>query len=598
MKKGTILKHVKLNQETTINLDKIYPIQPIDHTLYDVTYYIDDEIQEINFGSYYVNKIVVSSTKEKEVTILLGGGYLTEFSKEWTDRFITEDIWQGGDGIFTFNLDNGNDQFDQEEKPSTLMVFGDSFIGRFDPSTQQRLDPHSMPNNTIAYFNKNQLEFKVNRGESGEIKAFYEVSDDFNYKGPLPNNLESYHLVEELEGFLSAYNPTSIELVFDLHKPRYISHLSVYNYFSTQSVELAKRGMKDLVLYGSNDLETFEVIKEVSLQMATSLDFFEQIRISKEYRYFKFVCDTVNGVGNHNDSSYQEGLFGLNKVKFFDNDRQYIDVSVTSNTFLIKEHLHAWIWLQDGVVIGNHLYFLPLTVTSDHTQPEGLQFKVLGVSLFKTPIKDGLLDTTKSTQKLSPLYATTKESSYFFGAGIMANTLQAGAMNPDGYVYVYGYKTTYGLREMLVARVKAENFEYFDEWTYFDGSSWSRNILDSKPLLQNISCEMSVSPILEGRFKGKYIAVFTYNVDTKHVAFSIGETPFGPFTKAQKVYETKEKEIFKETTYTYNAKAHPHLSNSKRILVSYNTNTYNFEHNMSNRLIYGPRFIYLNEIEE
>jgi len=40
-------------------------------------------------------------------------------------------------------------------------------------------------------------------------------------------------------------------------------------------------------------------------------------------------------------------------------------------------------------------------------------------------------------------------------------------------------------------------------------------------------------------------------------------------------------------------KAHPHLSKSEEILVSYNTNTYSYAHNMSDYRIYRPRFIRL-----
>jgi hypothetical protein len=104
---------------------------------------------------------------------------------------------------------------------------------------------------------------------------------------------------------------------------------------------------------------------------------------------------------------------------------------------------------------------------------------------------------------------------------------------------------------------------------------------------------MSVSQLLDGQFKDKYIAVFTYDTNTPYVAFAIGETPYGPFTDPQKIYHTPEQALYKSTTYTYNAKAHPHLSQSTNILVTYNTNTYNFEHNMSNNLIYRPRFIRL-----
>jgi hypothetical protein len=597
MKIGQLIKQAKLNDNNTVYLDKIYPVMPLDETIYTCSYYIDDEEQSVFQESYYCNKIVFTDSKNNKVDILLGKGYLTEFSEEWTNKFITDEPWQGGDGIFSFNITDGKDSFSQKEDVKSLLVFGDTFVGQFDKETEERFEPHLMPNNSLAYLKNNQLEFKLNKGDMGNIKAFYEIPTRYDYKGPIARNLICYDTQNELEGYLSSYNPDSIELVFDLYTERKVTEIEFHNYYNKQSPVLAKRGFKDIIVYGSNDSKSWSKITSTSLQMATSYDFKERVMILKSYRYFKITVNPKNGLGNHNDQSYQEGLFGMNKIIFLNEKQQYKDIEISTNTVMQRERENAWIWLQDGVVVKDNLYFLPLVITGDQTQPEGLQFKVLGISLFKTPIVNEEVKTNQSTAKWAPVFAYDKDSSYYYGAALMANTKQADALNADGYIYIYGYKTTIGLREMIVARVKENNFELFDEWEYFDGEGYSHNILDSKPLLGHVSCEMSVTPLTEGFNKGKYLAVFTYDVNTQYVSIAIGESPVGPFTNPQKVYITKEQEIFKSTTYTYNAKAHPHLSSSKRILVSYNTNTYNFDHNMSNRLIYGPRFIYLNETE-
>ncbi|MBI9009926.1 MAG: DUF4185 domain-containing protein [Tenericutes bacterium] len=598
MKQGDLIRRVVFKEAITIELDKIYPIQPIDELKYSVQYFIGDEEQKLYMGSYYANRLIVKSATEIDLDIHLGIGYLSELASEWRELFVTDGIWQGGDGLFSFNIENGNDQFDQVSINKTLMVFGDTFVGRYDPLTQKRLQPHLMPNNSIAYLDEGKLEFRINKGLAGNVLAFYNMTEELDYKGPIARNLITYNQETRSVGYLSAYHPNSIDLVFDLNKERTITDIEFYNYYSQESDELAKRGFKDIKIFGSNDSNNWTLIKKASLEMASFIGFKQIVKIEKNYRYFKVECNATNGIGNHNDKSYHEGLFGLQSVKFFSDKRQFKDIDIKANTILHRERENAWIWLQDGVVINDNLYFLPLTVTEDQTQPEGLQFKVLGVSLFKTPIENGEINTDKTYQKMSPLYVVDNGSTYFYGAGIMPNTKQAGALKPDGYVYIYGYKTTLGLRELIVARVLAEDFENFDEWMYFDGSDYQYDILKSHPILGHISCEMSVSQILEGRNKGKYIACFTYDVNTKYLSIAIGDTPCGPFTEPQKIYRTLEHDIYKSTTYTYNAKAHPHLSNSKKILVSYNTNTYDFDHNMSHRLIYGPRFIYLNEIEE
>lgn len=597
MKQGDLLKKVLLNKETLIELDQVYPIQPLDPDVYKVQYLIDDQEQTLFEGVYYVNRLIVSSKEETQVSVFLAHGYFAEKADQWTEKFICDGIWQGGDGIFSFNVEDGQDCFDQLKVKKTLFVFGDSFIGRFDKKTQKRLQPHLMPNNTLAYLDNGHIDFKIDRGPLGNVKAFYELPKRYDIKGAIARNLVTYYPQKDLEGFLSAYKPKeTIELVFDLYDKREITRVEIENYYSFESDELAKRGMKFISLYGANDLSEWVKIKDIELRKSKEMNDYQVFNTPSFYRYYKISCKAVNGLGNHNDETFDEGLFGLNKIKFYGDHQYYKDIEVTSNSVVGTESEHGWLWLQDGVVIGDYLYNLPLIVGPDSTQPEGLQFKVMGVNMFKTPIYNQSIEPKSSISKFAPVFAYDKGSSYFYGAGIMENTISAGQLNPDGYIYIYGYKTTYGLREMIVARVKEERFEYFDDWEYFGGNGFSKDILDSFPILEHISCEMSVSEIKTGKNKGRFIAVFSYDVDSPYVAFALGDSPVGPFTKAQKIYHTPEQAIFKSTTYTYNAKAHPHLSMSRKILVSYNTNTYNFDHNMSNRLIYKPRFIYLNEI--
>jgi hypothetical protein len=45
--------------------------------------------------------------------------------------------------------------------------------------------------------------------------------------------------------------------------------------------------------------------------------------------------------------------------------------------------------------------------------------------------------------------------------------------------------------------------------------------------------------------------------------------------------------------FIYNAKAHPHLSTSEKLLISYNVNTFDFWDHFTNADIYRPRFITL-----
>lgn len=575
-----------------IVLERIFPLE-LDTKGAKVTYFIGSEEQKT--GVIYANRLEVETDHEIELTVVCGKGYVAEPDEELTNKFLKYEKWSGGDGIYSFNMTSGKDGFDQEQNMKTLFVFGDTFVGTSDKKTNRRYQPHLMPNNSLGIMEHGKIDFHVNWRPDGSVSSFYKMDPKFDDSGTVVANLVYYDRKEKNIGWLSGYQPKEIMLTFDLSKTRSLTHIYFYNYFSEEGELLSKRGIKHVSIYGSKDGITYEKIKDAVLERATQMGHKQSVNVEGSFRFIRFDIPRQNGLGNYNDDTFSEGLFGLNLVKFFDGSHQYRDIYATSTSTLLRDPEHSWIWLQDGVIIKDHLYFLPMTINSDLNQPEGLQFCVKGVALYKTPIKNQMIDHEHATQKMAPLLVDSKDSQWLMGGAIMANTKSAGAKNPDGYIYIYGYKTTWGLRELVVARVLEENFEYFDDWRYYNGSGWVTNIFEAKPILEHISCEMSVSQLLEGHNKGKYIAIYTYDTNTPDIAFSIGDSPVGPFTPPQKIYHTPEQEEFKSTTYTYNAKAHPHLSKSTDILVSYNTNTYNFEHNMSNNLIYRARFIRMKD---
>jgi hypothetical protein len=595
MRQGQSIKKVTLIKGINhIELDRIYPISPIkDPHIIEIEYLIDSEVMMHN--STYANKLNITTDADMTLDILCGAGYVAEKDDVWTNQFVKWNEWSGGDGIYSFNLTDGNDAFDQLKNKKTLFVFGDTFVGTSDPVTDKRYQPHLMPNNSLGIHQNGKTEFKVNWQPDGSVSGFYKMDPAFDYAGTVPENIIYYDRKEKNMGYLSGLNPKVLELNIDLYTSRHISRIDFYNYYSEESSHLAKRGFKSIEISSSDDGKIYKKIKNHTLRMAKHLGDLESVELFSNARYIKIHVEPGHGIGNHNDESFTEGMYGLNLIKLYSHDQQLRDLKISSTSVLLKDPEHSWIWLQDGAIINSNLYFLPMVINSDLNQPEGLQFCVKGVAIFKTPIKDEMIDYKNSVQKAAPLLVEDGTSQWLFGGGIMANTKTAGAKNPDGYVYIYGYKTTLGMRELVVARVLEEKFELFDDWRFFNGETWVTNIFESKPLLEHISCEFSVSQVLEGLNKNKYICVFTYDTNTPYVSFSIGDSPVGPFTRPQKLYHTPEQEKFKSTTYTYNAKAHPHLSESTSILVTYNTNTYNFQHNMDNHLIYRPRFLRFND---
>jgi len=44
-----------------------------------------------------------------------------------------------------------------------------------------------------------------------------------------------------------------------------------------------------------------------------------------------------------------------------------------------------------------------------------------------------------------------------------------------------------GVRNLVVSRTLPENIDKFGEYTFFDGENWSKNILDSAPIADDLS---------------------------------------------------------------------------------------------------------------
>ncbi len=156
-----------------------------------------------------------------------------------------------------------------------------------------------------------------------------------------------------------------------------------------------------------------------------------------------------------------------------------------------------------------------------------------------------------------------------FGIAVLANTAGAGAPNPDGYIYVYGVRGPE--KELVVARVKDNEFENFSQWRFWNGSAWQENVHDVAALTSRVSNEMSVSFMEDGRV----IAAYQLDTNSPDIMIQAGKTPYGPFQPAKKVWSTPQ--VYEDLDfYTYNAKAHPHLSKPGELLISYNVNSFDF----------------------
>ena len=252
----------------------------------------------------------------------------------------------------------------------------------------------------------------------------------------------------------------------------------------------------------------------------------------------------------------------------------------------------ARLWLLDCFVTGGSAYVFGFEPTND--------WKPQQTELFKIPIKDGTADYSKSSSmgQIPQLFYRDSQYIYDFGMGVMCNTESARAPLPDGYIYIYGYRDAlkeFSRKDLIVSRIRESDFPNFDKLEYYTENGWGKDIKDCTVLVSAVSCEVSVSPIEKGPYRGKYIAVYTKWTEGSEICYSVGDSPVGPFDTPVTFYNTPEHGTTGDdgvsTRYTYNAKAHPHLSEGTKLLVSYNVNIRNGEQYTTD---YHPRFLWLD----
>ncbi|MBC7566895.1 MAG: DUF4185 domain-containing protein [Pedobacter sp.] len=243
-------------------------------------------------------------------------------------------------------------------------------------------------------------------------------------------------------------------------------------------------------------------------------------------------------------------------------------------------------WLGDGFVnqeVNNSIFIFAYRVKTISDAAFG--FEEVGNTLLK--IKSGEPIPFKNyEQKDTPFFLDRTESEKgSFGAGIFVNTTMAGASKPDGYLYIYGVLGQ--AKKLLVARVKPKDFEDYSTWTYWDGNNWNPKITTAAPVTDQVSNELSVSELPDGR----YALIFQQSGLGRNVCMRLGETPFGPFGPVINIWDTSEALELKGF-YSYNAKAHPSLSAKGELLISYNVNSFNFFEDLKTYPnLYRPRFI-------
>ncbi|WPV65995.1 DUF4185 domain-containing protein [Chitinophaga sp. LS1] len=245
-------------------------------------------------------------------------------------------------------------------------------------------------------------------------------------------------------------------------------------------------------------------------------------------------------------------------------------------------------WLGDGFVNqeqDNTLYIFGYRIRN--VSQEAFGFREVGNTLIKIS-KGTTPPFTKYGQMDTPFFFTDKSGQIgSYGAGIYVNTKKAGAPAPDGYVYIYG---VHGMEKgMVVARVKPAEFDHFDQWRFYNGKTWVKEMNKAVDVTNKVSNELSVSPLPDG----KYALIFQDGGLSTTIGMRVGTTPIGPFGPVIKLWDCS-KDAEEKTYVMYNAKAHPGISAPGELLISYNVNSVEFFNDLQKHPhLYRPRFLRL-----
>jgi hypothetical protein len=240
-------------------------------------------------------------------------------------------------------------------------------------------------------------------------------------------------------------------------------------------------------------------------------------------------------------------------------------------TLFVPSDPDNWLWCGAGRANGGVVEQIVVEFGRTGTGP--WDFAWLGTSVARVPV-----NRLNQVLDMRPLPS---------GAGV---TWSAWQQPVDGYLYVYGVEDKGASKYLHVARVSGCSL--LGGWEFWTGSGWSATETDSVRVLEGVSNEHSVTP-----WRGRWLLVTqdTTEVFSTNVVAYVGDSPTGPFTGKTLLYSTPETgaqgSYGNANVYTYNPHVHPGLSTDRRLVLSYNVNSFRGDDLYADVTIYRPRFV-------
>jgi hypothetical protein len=293
---------------------------------------------------------------------------------------------------------------------------------------------------------------------------------------------------------------------------------------------------------------------------------------------------------NNSVALLSTNTFDSSSIKFYWNTTNAGTPSAVFEPKSPKTVSGEYYWLGDGFVNSarnNDIYIFGYRIINIPGKV-AFGFRQTGNTLIRIPSAERP-PFTHMTQVDIPFFSgQDTDSSGSFGSALLVNTKEAGAVNPDGFLYVYGVRGK--KKEVIVARVRPGQIEQFEQWRYWNGKAWSKDIETLQPIADRASNEMSVTVLEDGR----YIMIFQKDAIGTNIGLRVASSPVGPFGPIMDVYDVKDQLKDSPNLIPYNAKAHPVLSAPGELMISYSINSLNFNTDIRKfPHLYRPRFVRL-----
>ncbi len=255
------------------------------------------------------------------------------------------------------------------------------------------------------------------------------------------------------------------------------------------------------------------------------------------------------------------------KFEFIINDTGNVNRSVMIPKQVIESNFETseydeWYWPGDGFVYDNQLKVFASKFYQVDTSMWG--FKWNGTALFTFSLPD-------FKQIGVEYFEYGLKNDIHYGHAILEE---------EEYIYIYGL----GNGKPYVARALLNNTT--GDWEFFNGTKWSKNADDAKPMADVKGSEQFTVLKLEDKYYyftqdgGLSPDIYIYSSDRPYTGWA-----------NEKLLYTTPLDSLNKNIFTYNAIVHPQFTNEKGILISYNTNSFKLDDHYKDAGIYRPRFI-------